>query len=466
MSELRKSAASSGRFVPEGSGWSWPAAEQAAAAFGLGYRVFTTETADRFWVRNARYISDFVGAPCPDLAKAQVVADRVAAARSIRVHELLADTAADPELLWWLLANGRIAADLERELCFDLDTSWVHASYESMLAARHRPSSTLPHACRPDLCALRAEPGRVLLWDDKPWTVINVGADCITLRDDAAGTLAPLPVSDFESLFAQGHLRATAASVAEEMEQRSLAVVDGATPKAVAAANRALRLVEQADKSRKVPKGTSARALRRHRAWMRNGLDRYGSAFLGLIRRRGRRPGTRNLDAAQQALLSYVVGSFSEDRKAGGVLAAFARLTALCDEVGVVSPSRETLRRELKSLKTAKLVRARRGRPRRLSARGPARPGPRGTSPHTRPCLRACPCRSHTARCRAGVVHHADLAGRPSLGDADDRCALAPSARDGVVLQRPQPRRACRGPLRRRLPLPPCPRRTVRRPGR
>ena len=158
---------------------------------------------------------------------------------SIRVHELLADTGADPEIVWWLLANGRIAADLQRELCFDLDTSWVHASYELMLAARHRPRSSASHAFRPDLCSLRAEPGRVLLWDDKPWTVVNVAPDCITLRDDASGTLVPIPVQDFEQFFAQGHLRATDASAAEDIDRRSEAFVAGASRKAVAAANRA-----------------------------------------------------------------------------------------------------------------------------------------------------------------------------------------------------------------------------------
>ena len=262
LSELQKSVASSGRFVREGSGWSWPAAEQAAAAFGLGYRVFTTETADRFWVRNVRYFSDFVDTACPDPERAQAVADRVAAAQSIRVNELLADADADPEVLWWLLANGRIAANLQRELCFDLDTSWVHASHELMLAARHRPRSTSSHAFRPDLCALCAEPGRALLWDDKPWTVVNVGADCITLRDDPSGTLAPLPVRDFERLFAEGHLRATDASAAEEIDRQSRALVEGSTPKTVDAANQAFRLVKQERATRKVPAGTSPR--RRH----------------------------------------------------------------------------------------------------------------------------------------------------------------------------------------------------------
>ena len=381
LSELQKSVAQSGRFVREGSGWSWPAAEQAAAAFGLGYRVFTTETADRFWVRNVRYFSDFVDAACPDPERAQAVADRVAAARSVRVSELLAEPDADPEILWWLLANGRIAADLQRELCFDLDTSWVHASYELMLAARHWPRTTPSHAFRPDLCALHAEPGRVLLWDDKPWTVINVGADWITLRDDAVGALAPLPVADFERLFTQGHLRATDACVAEEIQQRSQALVEGATPHAVAASNKAFQFVTQREATGKVPEGTSARSLRRYRAWMRDGLDRYGSESLGLVRRRGRRPGTRDFDAAQLALLSYIVRSFSEDRKAGGVLAAFARLKALCDEVGVVSPSRETLRRELKLLKTAKLVRAREGARAAYQLEGPRALGIEGLPP-------------------------------------------------------------------------------------
>ena len=65
-SELEKSD----RFVRKGSGWSWSAAEEAAAEYGVGYRVFTPETADRFWVRNLRYFSDFVDADCPDPQRA------------------------------------------------------------------------------------------------------------------------------------------------------------------------------------------------------------------------------------------------------------------------------------------------------------------------------------------------------------------------------------------------------------
>ena len=371
LSVLEKSAADSGRFVRKGSDWSWPAAEEAAAEFGLGYRVFTSEIADRFWVRNVRFFDDFVDAACPDPERAQAVTARVATARSVRVHELLADTGADPEIVWWLLANGRIAADLQRELCFNLDTSWVHASYELMLAARHRPRSAASHAFRPNLCSLRPESGRDLLWDDKPWTVINVADDCITLREGASGTLAPIPAQDFEQLFAQGHLRATNVSAVEEIDRQSQALVAGSSRHALDAANRAFQLVKQADATKKVPKNTSERSLRRYRAQMLDAQLRYGSEYLGLLRLRGRRPGTRALDLAQQALLAYVVQNFSKDRSAGRVLRAFNRLKALCDEVEVVSPSRETVRRELAVPNAAKLVHAREGARAAYQLQGP-----------------------------------------------------------------------------------------------
>ena len=380
LSELEKSAASSRRFVRKGSGWSWPAAEEAAAEFGLGFRVFTPDTADRFWVRNVRYFSDFVDADCPDPQRATEVTDRVRAVRSIRVHELLADMDADPEIVWWLLANGRVVADLQRELCFNLDTSWVHASHELMLAARHSPRGTASPAFRPDLCSLRLDVGRVVLWDANPVTVVNVGADCITFRDPD-GTLVPVPVREFDQLFAQGHLRATEASAVEEIQRQSEALVAGARPKAVAAANRAFRLVQEADRTRRVPKGTTDRSLRRYRGWMREGESRYGSAYLGLLRRRGRTPGTRDLDPAQQALVDHIVRNFSRDRKAGRVLAAFNRLVALCDEVDVDRPSRETLRRELAALEKAKLVGDREGARAGYQHQGPLARGIDGLPP-------------------------------------------------------------------------------------
>ena len=143
--------------------------------------------------------------------------------------------------------------------------------------------------------------------------------------------------------------------------RQSEALVAGATPKAMAAASRAFEFVKQAAATGKVPKGTSARSLGRYRGWMRDGRLRYASEFLGLVRRRGRLTGTRDIDAAQQALVAYVVQNFAKDRTAGRVLRAFDRLVALCDEVDVRSPSRETLRRDLNVHDTAKLVRAREG---------------------------------------------------------------------------------------------------------
>ena len=222
LSVLEKWAVSSGgRFVREGSGWSWPAAEAAAAPFGLGYRVFTPE-ASRLLLGSQRPLRQRLRRCCLPRSGAGAGGCRIGSrpCGSIRVHELLADTDADPETVWWLLANGRIAADLQRELCFDLDTSWVHASYELMIAARHRPRSTTSRTrVGPTCAALRAESG--------PWPVVgrqalDRGQRCRRLHHAARRLRewplsCPSPSQDFERLFAQGHLRATEESAAGEI---------------------------------------------------------------------------------------------------------------------------------------------------------------------------------------------------------------------------------------------------------
>ena len=376
LSALEKFAARrSGRFERDGSGWRSPAGERAAAEYGLGFRVFTSDAKDLLWMRNVRYFSDFVGADCPDPDKAQAVADRLAAAGSIRTHEVLVDTGADPEIVWWLIANGRAAADLQRERCFELDTSWVHASEELMLAARHRPSSVARHAFRPELSALRVESRSQLLWDGKPWTVLNVAPDCVTLREDSTGTLAPIPAVDLERLFVQGHIRAKHTSGLEEIDRRAEDLVLAASPKALAAANRAVLLLDQADETGRVPKGTSARSLRRYRARRQDGELRYGSGYLGLVRRRGRRPGTPDLDRDQRTILATIVEKYSTDPKAGRVTRAFDRLAAVCEERGIRRPSRETVRRAIKAHRRAKLARAREGARAAYQLEGPLRAG-------------------------------------------------------------------------------------------
>ena len=366
-------------FEPTETGWRCPAAEKAAAEFGLRYRVFTSDEVNPVWLRNLRYLDNFVDAAGPDPALLRSVTDRLAAAGgSLAVPELLAATEVPAEILWWLIANGRVSADLERELVFS-ETSSVHSSHEMMLAARcqREPASDFP---RFDLPVLRAEPGCALSWNGQPWIVVNCGEGCVALQNSTAGTIFSVPVKDFEALVRSGALRAADSSEADDVLRRQSELYRRASRTDRAEALRRYQLVQEADATSRVPSGTSERALRRYRLWIREGEKLYGSGFAGLIRFRGRPVGTSGLDEAPQAILDQFVEENWTDSKAVSLTNLHARLVADCGALH--PPSRETLRRALKRRRVASDVRDREGRRAAYQVSGPiALPGD-GLWPH------------------------------------------------------------------------------------
>ena len=366
-------------FEPTDAGWRCPAAEQAAAEFGLRHRVFTSDEVNPVWLRNIRFLDNFLDAPAPDSVLLRSVTDRLAAVGgSLAVPQLLADTEVPAEILWWLVANRRVSADLEHELVFS-ETSSIHSSHEMMLAARcqREPASDFP---RFELSFVRAEPGCALSWNGQPWIVVNSGADSVALQNSAAGTIVSLPVKEFEALARSGALQAADSSEADEVSRRQSELYRRASVKDRAGALWRYQLLQEADATGRVPSGTSERTLRRYRQWIREAEQLYASGFAGLIRFRGRPVGTSGLDEAPQAILDQFVEENWTDPKAVRVTNLHARLVAACGDLH--SPSRETLRRALMRRRVAEDVREREGPRAAYQVSGPiALPGD-GLWPH------------------------------------------------------------------------------------
>ena len=135
-------------------------------------------------------------------------------------------------------------------------------------------------------------------------------------------------------------------------------VLDGASQKAIAAAKRAQEMTAKANATGTRPEGVSERTLQRYRRWMAEGLRRYGSELAGLIRQRERPGGQKKLDNAQTALLEHVVRSSATKPGRGRTRWAAERLNNLCNEVGVRTPSPETLRRALNNADAERADRA------------------------------------------------------------------------------------------------------------
>ena len=349
--KLRRDAASANpRFIRDGADWRWPAAEEAAAELGLHYRVFSSESVNGIFLRNQRFLDDYRNLACLDPARAQVVMDRISETGSMRVYEVLALPGVEPQVLWWLLANGKVHADLEHELVFRLDTSSVYASEGEMLTARHQIQFTDNLASLPDVRSVRADPGCILYWDGQPWRVLNRGGKAVTLRHDVeGGQVVPIPIDDFEKLLQTGTLRGDESEAGKLVARKREERIRHASEEELADAQRRYRLLELAEKTGTMPEGTSAASLARYRRWWREGEREFGSGYVGLIRPRGRRPGTPSLGEEQQKRVEETAEVHAKNPKAGSLWDAYSCFRDDCKRDGIRPvPSYETLRRAVK----------------------------------------------------------------------------------------------------------------------
>ena len=376
LEKLRRDAAKPNpRFTEDESRWRWPAAEVAAAELGIGYRVFSSGQVNEIWLRNIRYLNDYADTACPNLAILQEVLERLSEAGSMRVQEVLALPDMLTQVLWWAVANGKVCADLQHERVFETETSWVHSSMSRMLAARYqRRLLDVAQMSPTDPCSVRVESGCTVVWDGQPWSVVNRGAEAVTLRHESLnGRIVAVPHRDFEELLRTGVICGHESQGVDFIVQQREVQVRQASDKDLADASRRYRLLEEAEQNGAVPAGVSSRSIYRYRRRAREGEEQYGSRFAGLIRRRGRPVGWNALGEDQRKALDEVVEMYAKDVRAGRVRAAYARLVDLCEESGIDPvPSYETLRLALKRRSRAEMARCREGARAAYQLSGPA----------------------------------------------------------------------------------------------
>ena len=371
--------------------WRFPAADEAARDLGLVHRVHTSSEVNPSWVRNIEFLSGYVGADAPDVADLDLVLDLVRRDGSVRAAAVLEEPGVKAEALWWLVANRHLWVDWEGSLVFDIDTCWVHAD-EAALLSHSRLRLVEPSPSDPIL-SLQLDADATVLWDDVRWTVLNAGSQKVTLqKEGASGRVVELAVDSVRDLLRAGSLRADAVAEADariRTERERIARL--ATSKEKRRAIRRFRALEYFYKLKEPPAGVSAQSIRRWNKWARDGEKRYGSAYFGLLRIRGRRAGRPDMERRQRELLAAAATEYvqptREDGKptsgTGTVQAAYRRLVDRCDREGAVpAPSLRSFERAIKSGRKAEVAGRRCGSGVGYQLEGPTPMGDGSTPPH------------------------------------------------------------------------------------
>lgn len=374
-SALRKDAASANpRFVrDDAAGWRWPAAEAAAAELGLGFRVFSSEEINPTWHRNMRFLADFLETDCPDTELARVVQKKVSEAGSMRIDEVLALPDMKAEVLWWLIAQDAVWADLEFELLRDGEMSSVHGTEPRMIANRERHSLVSDEALSHRVSAVQLEPGSRLSWNARRYVVVNRSPEDVWLREAKEGARSfAISLEDVREFLGTGAITGVESECVDDIHRERGELLCGASDEELEAALKRRRFLEEYRETGKKPAGVSMRSLRRYEARYRKGERVFGNGLCGLIGQPGRRPGKSDMGEKQQEILLKILEEFVDDKNAGHLANAYARMVADCEKQGIFPvPCKETLRLALEKRRKDKVAHGREGERAAYQVSGP-----------------------------------------------------------------------------------------------
>ena len=143
-----------------------------------------------------------------------------------------------------------------------------------------------PSVPRPHI--LQASVGASILWDGKPWSILNIGLTLTTLRSER-NELVDVPHETFETLLQQGKITGLDVQPREAQQEQVQTRLAQATPSDLQEANRRYALLGtwQRPDSDSDTAPVSTRTLQRWQQRFREAEATLGNGYLGLLPRAG-----------------------------------------------------------------------------------------------------------------------------------------------------------------------------------
>lgn len=350
-------------YVPDGQGvWRCPAGEQYAASVGLQFRVRSSAQTPWKRVRNLEFLADYLDERCPDPSREAV--ERIGAVfkgQAWIVLKTLLDSvlATDADAVFKLVADGRLHAEIDKDLLTEPERAMLFRDAVAAQAYRSHVDS-LRQVVVPTLHAVSVESGASLAWDGRPWRILNVGDGNVFLQDGNR-VIITLDLATMKQLVQEGAMTGLPSRAVADWEEAEK-MIRAASPKDFEhALMRHRSLFPELHEG--LPPAVSERAKRKWRALFERSREATGSGFLGLlpcIHRRGNRE--RRMDKDVLSIMKAVIDDLFAEPEARTILACYGEVETRCDAAGLLSPSENTFRAEVKRRRENDLKVAREGK--------------------------------------------------------------------------------------------------------
>ena len=184
--------------------WSCPPAEEAVSEWGIGYRIVSSSQLSAVFTRNCDFLNDYYFCDPPDnIREFKPIIDQFFVENKTRTLKELLSYIDDADKVYWSLISGFFYLDLEKQLIAAPESAKIYPDKVYAKALISARESTLINSKAIKPIAFTASTR--IIWDNIPWTILNVGKSDIVLEDDP-GNLITLKHSQIEDLIIKGDI--------------------------------------------------------------------------------------------------------------------------------------------------------------------------------------------------------------------------------------------------------------------
>lgn len=346
-------------FVCEADGrWRYLPGEKAAHAWGMGYVVRVADENNPVLIGNLSMLDEFFIEDVPEVPAAdrQHLVDSVADARWLLISDLCTDVKVDH--LYTLIAQGTLYVDLESSRLCEPWRTFVYRDEAACKAHQAMSACAAPDAAV-NLTLVDLTRGARVMWDGRPWQILNVGEAAYAMKADDGG-LVNLTRQEMETLIGNGSVLADPAAPADSVARTKERLQTATEAEWTAATKKYEALFPTSDGA---PERTPKRTLTKWRSEWRDGEALYGNGLIGLlpkIHRRGNR--LPKLPPATMEIIQDVIGKEHLAAEASTLKATWGLIRIRCEAAGTIEPSEKAVSRAIaRRFSDVELVRAREG---------------------------------------------------------------------------------------------------------
>lgn len=331
--------------LDEEGNWRCPPAEIYAEKYGLSFKIRTSKDLNWTYIRNVKFLEDYLKDEHLNINKTiknniyQIVAKKPGI--TIREFLELENVNIQADDLYSSFILGNIYIDIHHEVIPDCTAKlFCSKEYKDAYSNLIVSSSDRGNVIN---VGFKITAGEKILWDQIPWTIVNVGSTTISLLSDEMKTV-DIPVATFEYLLKQGKVKGVSKSKLDD--QKELELIRNASPMELSKANQKYYAILPFLNGNKVladyanELNVTSRTIQNWISKYRMAERKYGNGFVGLLseeRKKGNR--TKRFDENIQVLMETYIKENYEDLRQNRMKSVFLLFKQECINKGYTPPS-------------------------------------------------------------------------------------------------------------------------------